>query len=354
MTAPAPFSCKYSPNLPELLGALNCTIAISTYQAGKVVFLSAKNDQELVQLPRTFQTAMGIALDGDKMAIAAKDEVVVLKNSKDLAAHYPNQPNTYDGLFMPRATYYTGQVDIHDLHFGKDGLWAVNTSFSCLCLINEDYSFDPRWTPSFISKLASEDRCHLNGMAMVDGRPKYVSALGKSDTVQGWRENITGGGVIIDVDSNEVVAEGLAMPHSPRVINGKLYVLLSAVGKLVTVDVNTGKTEDVVEIPGFIRGMEFHGDHLFIGLSKVRKNSSSFRELEIADKATYSGVIVIHLPTGAKVAELKYETSVDEIYDVRVLPGLRRPGILNTQKDIYKLGLDTPNATFWAKKESVK
>ena len=50
----APFSCQYTPQIPELLQHLNCSIAISTYQAGKVVFISAKDENNLIQLPRNF------------------------------------------------------------------------------------------------------------------------------------------------------------------------------------------------------------------------------------------------------------------------------------------------------------
>ena len=79
----APFSCSYTANVPELLMKLNCSLAISTYQAGKVIFLSPKNEDQLIQLPRTFEKPMGIALleDPDKMALACKDEVIVFANA---------------------------------------------------------------------------------------------------------------------------------------------------------------------------------------------------------------------------------------------------------------------------------
>ena len=195
----APFSSTYSPNMPELLQKLNCSLVITTYQAGKVLMISAPNAEQLSLLPRSFNKAMGIALDGNRMAIATKSEVVVLNNAPSLAHSYPKKPKTYDALYMPRATYYTGMVDIHDLHWGKDGLWAVNTSFSTLCLVDDQFSFTPKWQPHFISNLASEDRCHLNGLAMKDGQPKYVSALGSGNSPQSWRANITTGGILMDV-----------------------------------------------------------------------------------------------------------------------------------------------------------
>lgn len=345
---PPPFSCSYSPNLPELLSQLNCTLVISTYQAGKVIFISPKNKEHLVQLPRTFNKAMGIAVQENKLGVATKDEIIVLANSTGLAKAYPKKPNTYDALFMPRATYYTGQVDIHDLHWGNNTLWAVNTSFSCVCVIDDNYSFTPVWKPNFVSHLASEDRCHLNGMAMKDGKPLYVSALGKYDTPKGWRETIVNGGLLINMPTNEIIAKNLPMPHAPRLYNGNLYVLLSATGQLAQIEVETGKVNIIQQFSGFVRGMAKHGDYLFIGLSRLRKNSSTFRHLPIADKALWAGIVVVHLPTGSIVGQLKYHASVDEIYDIQVLPNMVRPNILNTHTPMFKMGLSIPTSTYWA------
>lgn len=349
---PAPFSCVYTPNIPELLHQLGCTIAISTYQAGKVIMMSADSPEKLIQLPRSFSKAMGLALDGRKLAIATKDEVLVLANSVDLAEHYPRQPHTYDALFMPRATYYTGNVDIHDLDWGANGgLFAVNTSFSCLIEIDDNYSFTPYWQPPFINKLASEDRCHLNGMTMVNGLPKYVTAFGTGNTVQSWRDTVTTGGIIMDVDSNEMVATEVPMPHSPRLYNGELYVLLSATGELAKVDIRSGKRTTVNKLKGFVRGLSFIGDYAFVGLSRLRRNSSTFAKLPIAADAQYAGISVIHMPTGALVGEIRYQASVDEIYDVQIFPEMTRPNLLNTQRPEFRLGLDIPGATYWARVE---
>lgn len=349
MNQPAPpFSCSYNPQLPELLNKLNCTLVISTYQASKVIFISAVDDERLVQLPRNFVGAMGIAMKDDKMAIATKDEVVVLKNSPKLAPTYPRKPATYDALFMPRATYYTGHVDVHDLHFGQQGLYAVNTSFSCLCLINDEYSFEPIWKPGFITEYASEDRCHLNGLAMENDMPKYISGLGRSNVAQGWRENIVAGGFVMDIATGELVMDRVPMPHSPRLYDGKLFMLLSATGELVQADVNTGKYTVITRFKGFARGMAKHGDYLFVALSKLRQNSSTFRHLPIALDAKEAGIVVVHLPTGATVGQITYQASVDEIYDLQVIPNSIRPGILNTEGMEHKLGLSIPGATYWA------
>ena len=349
-----PFTCTHSPTLPELLNKLNCTLAVTTYQAGKVILISS-HENRLVQLPRTFQKPMGIASSGDKLAIATRDEVVVFINAKRMATNYPRHPETYDALYLPRATYFTGEVDIHDLHWVDGTLWAVNTRFSCLATIDHQYSFTPRWKPFFIGKMTPDDQCHLNGVAFENNQPKYVTAIGKTDTGGGWRASKAKGGILMDVPENCIVAEGLQMPHSPRLFNGQLYVLESASGELVKIDPADGKKEIVIRLNGFVRGMDQYGDFLFIGLSQLRK-TSTFQDLPIASQSIFCGVIVLHLPTSKVAGFLKYENSVDEIYDVRVLPGMRRPNLLSHIKPEHRMALTTPTDEYWAvpKKEEEK
>ena len=350
----APFSCQFSPQVPELLLKLNCTIAISTYQAGKLVFISAKDEDSLSQLPRNFNKAMGIAEDyeNQKIAVACRDEIILFKNSKELANYYPKAPNKYDALYMPRVTYHTGAVDIHDLSFGLNGkLFAVNTLFSCIIEIDDNYSFKPIWAPPQIDKITSEDRCHLNGMAMLNGKPKYATAFNNGNTPQSWRDNITSSGVVYDIDQNQIICQGLAMPHTPRIFNNELYVLQSATGELTKINTKDGSYEVIVKIDGFIRGMSLHNDYLFIGISKLRKNSSTFGKLDFAKNANQAGIIIVHLPTKSISGKINYLNSLDEIYDVHILKNKRRPNILNTLTGDHNEGLSLPNSTFWKRKK---
>lgn len=286
------------------------------------------------------------------MILACKDELITFQNVPELAEHYPNKKGEYDSMFVPRSTFYTGQVDIHDVAIGKDAIWAVNTSFSCLCQIKGFHNFIPIWNPKFITKLVSEDRCHLNGMVLENGNPRYVTALGTGDKPQSWRQSIIDGGVVIDLKSDEIIVDGLAMPHSPTLVGGFLYLLLSATGQLVKIDLKTKKVDVVKELGGFCRGMDIIGDYAFIGMSKLRKNSSTFAKLDFAKMADVAGIKVVHLPTAAIVGELQYQTSVDEIYEVKVLPDFIRPNILNTINPIHKYSLSIPGKTFWANPEA--
>lgn len=345
----SPFSCTYSPEVPEMLSKLGVSLAITTYQAGKIIFLSGKDSESLVQLPRTLDKPMGIALRSNdaEMAIACRNEVITFKDVPQLAHTYPKAPGRYDSLYMPRSTFHVGPLDIHDLEWSDHGMFAVNTLFSCIMSIDNQYNFTPFWQPPFITEMVSEDRCHLNGLTLENGLPKYASMFNKGNSFQSWRPEVTTGGLIMDVTNNEVIVEGLPMPHSPRLVNGELYVLLSATGGLARVNRAEGTYEEIANLGGFVRGMAIHGDLAFVGLSKLRQNSSTFKHLQIAKESNQSGIKIIHVPTGAIMGEILYQSSVDEIYDIQVLKGRLRPNLLSTLTQDYQNGLSIPGATFW-------
>ncbi len=349
MSSPTtPFSIQHTPDLPGLLAELGCSLVLSTYQAGKVIILSSDGER-LIQLPRTFEEPMGLAVDGDRMAIATRHAIVLLANDARLAESYPRQPNTYDALFVPRSVHYAGALAVHDMVWTPKGLLGVNTLFSCLFQLDPKHSFRPVWKPPFVSALAPEDRCHLNGLAAVEGAPCYATALGTTDRSGGWRENKERSGVLMHLPSGEAVLQGLPMPHSPRVYDGKLYALLSATGELISIDPERGRFETVHKVKGFARGLARLGDYLFVGTSKIRKQHT-FGDLDLAtDRDAFCGITVLHLPTGSFVGDIRYLRSCEEIYDVQVLPGLRRPGVLGVHDDTHKRALSLPDQTFWGK-----
>lgn len=347
MTELPPFTCSATPGFADVLYKLRSSIVISTYQAGKVIFISARNERELIQFPRTFLKPMGIALSAQKLAIASQNEVSLFSNTPGQAQHYPKKPNVYDTIYIPRATYYTGELDIHDVHLVNNKIFAVNTRFSCVSLINDDYSFTEIWRPKFITELQPEDRCHLNGLVIQDDKPKYLTALGETNSAKGWRTNKAEGGILIDGDSQEIILRNLPMPHSPRQYKEGLLVLLSATGELVHVDVQSGSYKVIHRFDGFVRGMDRVGDLLFIGLSKVRTTSTAFGDLPIAEHSPVCGIAIFHLPSCKMIGQLKYESSVEEIYDVRIVPGSTRPMIMSIEKKDHDGVITIPEGVYW-------
>ncbi len=326
------FRYVHSTDLPSLFEQLKVSLFVTTYQAGKLLVFRASNDK-LSMLVRTFGKAMGLSVGPQKLALGTKNQVWFFRNDPSIAPQLEPR-GQHDACFISRSSHVTGDISIHELAQSANDLWAVNTRFSCLCTLNDDYSFVPRWRPPFISALAAEDRCHLNGMAVVEGQPKYVTVLGNTDSAQGWRENKDGGGCVIDVASGEFVARGLSMPHSPRLHQGRLWVLNSGHGALSTIDVATGCVEQVAELPGYARGLTFHDRFAFVGLSKIRE-TSTFGGLPISEKRSElkCGVWVIDIITGQTVGFVEFEKSVEEIFDVQILPGIRFPAVIGLEKD---------------------
>jgi uncharacterized protein (TIGR03032 family) len=317
---------EYTRSLPPLLGQLGVCLFVSTYQAGKVVAVGTHRD-ELTLSYHNFERAMGLAARPDRLAVGARAQVWFLRSAPDIAARV-DPAGRHDACYLTRSSHFTGEVQAHELAWAGDDLWLVNTAFSCLCTIDGKHSFVPRWRPPFVSGLAAEDRCHLNGLALADGAPKYVTALGETDTPQGWRANKVTGGCLIDVPSGQTVARGFAMPHSPRVHAGRVWLLHSGAGQLVLVDPATGKAETVAELPGYTRGLALHDRFAFVGLSKIRE-TSTFGGMPIAARRPElkCGVGVVDLTTGRLVAHLEFLSGVEEIFDVQVVPGARCPAL---------------------------
>jgi uncharacterized protein (TIGR03032 family) len=306
-----------------ILQQLGASLLISTYHAGKIVTLGT-HEQNLVISIHNFELAMGMALHPRQLAVGTRQEVWFLQSTPDVAATI-EPPGKYDACLLTRKAHFTGNIHGHEMAFCGDELWICNTLFSCLCTLDDRYHFVPRWKPKFISAIGGpEDRCHLNGLTVVDGHVKYVTAMSETDVPQGWRPHKAESGVVINVPLNEVITRGLAMPHSPRVYDNRLWVLDSGRGALCLVDEQTGQRTVVTTFPGYCRGMAFLGPFAFIGLSRIRE-TAVFGGVPIAENrdALKCGIAVVDLRSGQSVASFEFAEGVEEIFDVKIVPGVR-------------------------------
>ncbi len=323
-TDAAPLRSVHTTSFAAVLADRGISLLVSTYQAGKLVVLRHDGHGGVNTHFHAFRKPMGIAVGsgGDRLALGTAGDVREFHNVPAVAAKLDAAGSPpHDAAYLPRVTHATGDVQVHEMAWGTGGeLWFVNTRFSCLCTRSDRFSFEPRWRPPFVSALAAEDRCHLNGLAMQGGRPRYVTALGRTDTPGGWRADKRAGGVLLDVDTGRAVVAGLSMPHSPRLFDGRLWVLESGTGTVGTVD--GGRVAAVARLPGFTRGLDFHGRLAFVGLSQVRE-TAHFSGLPITDlpvEQRACGVWVVDVDTGATVAFLRFEAGVQEIFAVAVVP----------------------------------
>jgi len=327
--ADAGFTSVHTSNFPAILKAFGISLLVSTYQAGKLIVVRADGETLNTHF-RNFMSPMGLAYDAraGRLAVGTRHEVWNFFNQEAVAPKLPPEKR-HDAAFLPRGAHISGDIRIHEIAWlGSGELWAVNTRFSCLCTFDNAHSFVPRWRPPFITELAAEDRCHLNGMAVIDGEVAYVTCLGRTDTAGGWREMKRDGGCLLEVPSGEPVLTGMCMPHSPRRYAGKDWILESGIGALSVADLKAGKTEVVTKLPGFTRGLDFYGNIAFVGLSQVRE-TATFSGIPVADQERSCGVWAVDIRTGGIVAFLKFEGIVQEIFAIQVLPGIKYPDLIN-------------------------
>ena len=323
------------------LAGTEVSLAFTTYQAGKLFLIGTGDRGKLSVFERTFERCMGVGA-GDRQFWMSSlyqlwrfDDYLQTGSTSD----------GYDAVLVPSVGYTTGDIDIHDIHLGADGNPVfVATRFNCIATLAERGSFRPLWMPPFIDRLAAEDRCHLNGLAVRNGKPAFVTCVSNSNVAEGWRDNRRKGGLLIDIESDETVVAGLSMPHSPRLYRDTLWMIQAGTGEFGRVDQKAGRFEPVCFLPGFARGLAFVGDHAVIGLSRPR-GSRTFTGLPLDERIAAEGVepqcgiCVINLNSGDVEHRLTFGGLVEEIYDVQVLSDTRRPMALGFRSDEIRFAI---------------
>ena len=334
--APPKLEINCSRQLPEWLAEQRLSLAFTTYQSAKLFLIGLRPDGRLSVSERTFSRCMGLWGSAQTLWMSSLYQLWRFENVLSAG----EQHQGHDRLYLPQVGYTTGDLDIHDIGVDAAGRpLFVATLFGCLATTSATHSFTPIWRPPFISKLAAEDRCHLNGLAMRNGAPAYVSAVADTDVADGWREHRRDGGVVVDVTTSETVCGGLSMPHSPRLHDGTLYVLNSGTGHLGRIDLQRKAFHPIAFCPGYLRGLTFAGRFGVVGLSRPRAENKTFAGLELGETlaaknvSARCGLMVIDLKSGDIVHWLNIQGVVEELYDVAVLPGVIRPSALGFKSD---------------------
>ncbi len=348
-TSPHLIEITCSRDFLDWLSEEQISLAFTTYQTNRLFLLGRKPNGDLSTFERLFDRPMGLYAHANRLYVGCRYQIWQLDNTLPPGETHDG----YDALYVPRRSFTTGDIDIHDVRLDKDGrLIFVNTLYSCLATLSERYSFAPLWQPPFISKLAPEDRCHLNGLAIdAEGLPRYATAVSRSDVFSGWRKRRESGGILIDIQNNEILLDTLSMPHSPRLHDGKLWLLNAGSGDLGYVDQEKGAFVPVAFCPGFARGLAFHKHYAIVGISKPRR-VKAFEGLSLDDKLAAKdvdalcGLVVIDTRTGNVAHWVEVEGIISELYDVAVLPGVKQPMALGFKSDEISrfVAIDYPDA----------
>jgi uncharacterized protein (TIGR03032 family) len=350
------FSSTYTENFPKILAALNISLAVTSYQSSRLILIR-NSDDGLHTHFKEFPQPMGVYADRNRLTIGTLDQVIEFKRSdtlldqikqgymdvseklprklveknEQMAAEMLRQKEAQvetlklaDSLYLQRASLTTGMINIHDIAWGKRGLWVVNSTFSCLATLTPDHNFVAQWHPPFITELLPEDRCHLNGMAMQDGEPRYVTTFSKGNLMDAWTEIEDFDGTLIDVRHNEILLDDLIMPHSPRYHGGFVYYCNSGTGEVHRYDLENGERRVLFELPGFTRGLHIIGELMFVGLSRVRSSSAermrSPLHSRFGPENSKSGVWLFDLRTETEIAHLSFSGNVEQLYDIAIIP----------------------------------
>lgn len=307
---------NYTDSVVEILNKIGITLLMSTYQSGKIMIFGGSNSQFDIRY-KNFPRPMGMTFHKNRLYAGLGHSIYTFANFSSVAK---NLEGGYDGCYLPQNIEITGDIDIHEMEYIEDKLYFINTKFSSLCIKDKDTSFKPIWKPPFISLMQPVDKCHLNGFCSRDNRARYITALGKTDEPMGWRANKIDGGILMDIESNEILLDRLSMPHSPRWHNENLYFLESGKGSISRYDFQSKKAVELITLPGFTRGFDIVGDIAFVGLSKVRE-SATFSGLPITKlEKRVSGVWIVDLKNSKILGFIEFTTGIDEVFAILALP----------------------------------
>jgi len=324
----------YSKDFVKLLYDLNITIVFSTYQAGKLIFVSSPTGQAIFKYAKNFKRPMGISVWENNLAVASRNYIEIYSRSDKLGKAFPPKPGFYDSIFVPQVKYFTGITDMHEVVFHNNEIWAVNTSFSCISRMSDHHHFIPAWQPRFIDNLVPEDRCHLNGLVMDNGKPQFVTMFDQSNHSNGWRDSPVDSGILYDCQNQEIILDKLSMPHSPVRHGDYLFFLQSATGEVMKYNLKSSKLERIIQLNSFLRGMDIYEDYLFIGASKMRESARKFSDLPITENS-FAGIEIVNFKTNERVGALTYQDNISEIFEVQIIKNLSKPLMLTENDEGY-------------------
>jgi uncharacterized protein (TIGR03032 family) len=330
----------------ELIQDANISL-VAALRPGAVACFGAK-DGALTVSCTPMSRPMGLATDGSRLAVATRREIVMFAPSVRLAPHVPGRPDHYDMVFVPASSFRTGECMVHDIVLDGTSVVFSNTQFSCLSRADGFSNFQVLWQPPFITRLLPQDRCHLNSFATDGRRIRYATAFAASDAQSGYRSMPIDSGVIIDVEANAVVATGLIRPHSVRVFGDQLYVLNSAAGEVMRVDLAARNGTTLATLPGFTRGLRSHGDVLFVGLSTLRATAQSL-DLPLSGRrdSLIAGIAALDRASGDVLGTLRLGGGVEELFDFVIIPDVRCALVMNPDVEAIQVGIETPSGSFW-------
>lgn len=303
-----------------------CSLVISSYKSGSTITLSLvglDGTNHVGVYLNTFNRVTGLYYQDNQLWVGCNNQIIKLTNIGQLKQRH----NIFNTCFMPKKSFYTTDLDIHDIVVNQqDEIYFVTSQFNCVATpTDKGQCFEVYWKPPWISNIVSEDRCHLNGLALRDNLPRYITTISVSNVLRGWRENRHMGGIVYDIKEDRVVCSGLSIPHSPRWHHNRLWLLESGTGYFGYID-EKEEFQRKTFIPGFCRGLTFYQDQYAIICSSTDRHESLFIGLKLGDTLVENnakakcGVFIVNLANFNVVHSYIFNRGPTELYDVALIP----------------------------------
>ena len=302
------FALTTSPHFPEWLARAGASIAFSTYQAGKLFFLGLRPDGRLSVFERTFARCMGLG-GQRRRAHARAGHALSDLPLRQRAARRAGQARRQRRALCAASAWITGDLDVHDIGIdaGRRPVF-VNTLFSCLATVSDGSQFQAALAAAL--RFPAGARGPLPSQRPGDARRRAALCHRR----RGARTSPTAGATSASTAALSSTSrparsscEGLSMPHSPRLHDGRLWLLNSGDRRIRLRRSRERPFEPSPSVPAMRAVSPFVGDHAIIGLSLARENRT-FQGLPL-DQALAKhgaearcGLLVIDLKTGDTIA----------------------------------------------------
>jgi len=319
-----------------------CSIVISCYRKHKLFCLGVQGNGEVSTYFLNTLRPMGLVAHNNMLISSSLGNITTYVADSD---ENHKEWGYFDSIYRPTHVYLSADSDVHDLRIdpATSSIYYVSALFNCICTPSTTKSFNVYWTPPWITKdkhgnPPCEDRCHLNGMALFEGKPRFVTACCISDYHQAWREH-QGEGVVYDILEETIVAHGLWAPHSPNWYRNQLWIAEAGTGQFGYVDLDTRKFVPKKFVPGFIRGITFFKNFALVNTSMDR-HDVAFKDIPLGDilqkenRSVRAGVHVIDMDTpGLDIKHwFEFLDPKTELYDIACIENTRRIRILETNE----------------------
>ena len=207
-------------------------------------------------------------------------------------------------------------LDIHDVLIHKDLIYFVATQKNEVFCMDINFNYINSW------KLPGEDDSwHINSIAIYKER-LIASAFGSFKIHREYKNGTLELGKVFDVQTREVLINGLSQPHSLTVENNYLYICNSEKKEFHIYDDFTLVKR--ITVPGYARGLALGKNHIYVGVSLSR--NVSFEESE-----NDSGSIAVFDKSSMQLLGLN-KLSFAEIYDVRIVNHCAHISLLQTRR----------------------